>query len=73
MTQDEYLTERSRLGNTLREVREERKMIRSMFRGTRDPDLISDYLDWCRTLTNLDIQLSEKIYRLDKEWDQWKT
>lgn len=72
MTQDEYLSERSRLGQLLRDVREERKMLRSMFKGTTCPELIAVYLDWCQLLVDRDMKLSGKIYRLDKEWDQWK-
>lgn len=72
MTQDEYLAERSRLGQLLRDVRDERRMLRSMFKDTRNPELISAYLDWCQLMVNMDMHLSSKIYRLDKEWEQWK-
>lgn len=72
MTQDEYLSKRSAAGERLRGVREERRMIRDMFRGTRDPDLIREYVDWCESLVAEDIRISRLIIQLDKEWDRWK-
>lgn len=73
MTQDEYLTRRSAIGERLRGVRTERRMIRDMFRGARDPDLIRDFIDWSESLITEDIRLSRLIEQLDKEWSQWKT
>lgn len=68
MIQADYLSIRSNLSQRLRDLREQRRMIRDMFKGTTDPDLVRAWVDWCQDQVDEDVRLSALICKLDRQW-----